>query len=254
MLLKRNFKLYAFIPLILIGILLFTSRVWQPQSVICPLPLNSFSDYVENPMVLTMLVLVSFLLHDNFEIELALVCGVKTSKLTLLKVLPLLIYSLIPSSVIYLLHRYIPFENTNGQYQIRIPIHVPDNYKIYLIVSLAVTVLFFTSLFLFIRILTRNCYITVGIGLFISVIFDSMNRGIKGRSSHIGLSLIDPYISSYFIGDNVPKWLSESFSDLTYMSHAWTVNRLIFFAASVILFTASYFLLRREKLHEGFGE
>ncbi len=254
MLFKRNLKIYIAIPLVLMGLLLFTSRVWQPQSVICPLPLNSFSDYVENPTVLTVLVLVSFLLHDNYEIELALVCGVKTSRLTIMKFLPVLIYSLIPSALIYLLHRYIPFENTNGQYKIRIPIHVPDNYKIYLIISLIITVLFFASLFLFIRVLTRNCYITVGIGLFISVIFDSMNQGIRGRSSHIGLSLFDPYISSYFIGDTVPKWFQESFSDLTYMSHAWTVNRLIFFAASLILFTASYFLLRREKLHEGFGE
>ena len=121
-------------------------------------------------------------------------------------------------------------------------------------VSLIITVLFFASLFLFIRILTKNCYITVGIGLFISVIFDSMNMGIKGRSSHIGLSLIDPYISSYFIGDTVPKEFADSFQDLSYMSHAWTVNRIIFFAAAFILLAASYLMLRREKLHEGFGE
>ena len=254
MLFKRNLKSYLFMPIVLFAILLFSSRVWEPQSAILPSPGISFSSCVENTVTVVVLIFISFLLHDNFEIELALVNGVKTVKLAMLKYLPVLIYSFIPASFIYLLHKNLPFNNENGQYRVRIPVYVPENYKVYLIVSLLINILFFASLFLFIRVLTKNCYITVAIGLFISVFFDSFSMGIKGGSTHIGWSLVDPYLSAYFMGDTVPRMYAEQFEDLKYMSHAYTVNRVGFLVVAIILLVSSYFILRKEKLHEGFGE
>jgi hypothetical protein len=190
-------------------------------------------------------------LHAFYEI---FVSGVDFNLNAMLKYLPVLIYSFIPASFIYLLHKNVPFSDVSGQYRVRIPVYVPEDYKVYLIVSLLINILFFASLFLLIRVLTKNCYITVAIGLFISVFFDSFSMGIKGGSTHIGWSLVDPYLSAYFMGDTVPRMYAEQFKDLKYMSHAYTVNRVGFLVVAIILLVSSYFILRKEKLHEGFGE
>ena len=59
-------------PIVLFAVLLFSSRVWEPQSVILPSPGISFSSCVENTVTVVVLIFISFLLHDNFEIELAI--------------------------------------------------------------------------------------------------------------------------------------------------------------------------------------
>ena len=62
----------------------------------------------------------------------------------------------------------------------------------------------------------------------------------------LGRTLMDPFISSYFIGDTIPNQLG-----IPYM---WTINRLLFLVLSAVLLLATYLLLRRETLHRHIGE
>ena len=59
-------------------------------------------------------------------------------------------------------------------------------------------------------------------------------------------AIVDPFISTYFIGNGVAR--KEGLGKI------WTHNRILFFFLSLVLFGASYLLLRREKLHENLGE
>ena len=54
------------------------------------------------------------------------------------------------------------------------------------------------------------------------------------------------FISTYFIGNGVAR--KEGLGKI------WTHNRILFFFLSLVLFGASYLLLRREKLHENLGD
>ena len=83
-------------------------------------------------------------------------------------------------------------------------------------------------------------------GLFFWSVFRANNQHIRFGMTGLNRTLIDPFISSYFIGDTVPNQLG-----IPYM---WTLNRLLFLALSVVLFTATYLLLRRETLHRHIGE
>ena len=65
--------------------LVMVARVWEPSPLIAALPDKGFIDYTELFVPFLLILPISFLLYDNFEIELGLVCGVKTAKLMLYK-------------------------------------------------------------------------------------------------------------------------------------------------------------------------
>ena len=251
--LQRSFKRYLILIPITVVSLLFSSSVWAPQPVIVPLPLYGFVDYTENVVSVILLLFLSFLLHDRYEIELSMVCGVKTAKLAMFKVFPIVLYTLLATWGITLCHRYAPYDS--DQYRIRIPIYVPENYKAYLMVSAFVTILFFAALFFFLRVLTRNCYVPIGIGLFAWIVFTSISLDIRGGNISPTKCFFDPFISTYFIGDTVPNAMAEKYTeDLSSLTNAWTYNRLMFFGLAILLLVATWLLLRQEKLHEGFGD
>ena len=251
--LKRSFRSYLFLLPLSIGLLLFSTNVWEPQPLIVPLPLAGFVETSEGVIPLLLMFFLSFILHDRYEIELSMVCGVKTTRLALGKALPVFLYTLLTTWAIILCYRYEPYTST--QYKIRIPIYVPDNFRIYLLISAFVTILFFTALFLFLRVLTRNCYIPIGIGMFLYLMLDSVGKSIRAGGASPMTCFWDPFISTYFIGDTIPNALAAKYTeDLSGLTNAWTYNRLMFFALAVLLLVATWLLLRREKLHEDFGD
>ena len=103
-----------------------------------------------------------------------LVSGVRTSRLLINKLAPLLLYGAFSVLVMILLVRDEPFVETE-QMRALITIAVPDNYKLLLAVSAVVTMLFFASVVVFFRVLTRNCYAPVGMGLFVYLFFEAIN-------------------------------------------------------------------------------
>ncbi|MBO5111409.1 MAG: hypothetical protein J6D21_11930 [Clostridia bacterium] len=250
--LKRSFRNYLILIPITLGVLLFSSHVWNPQPVIVPHPLTGFVATTEAIAPVMLLFFLSFLLHDRYEIELSMVCGIKTTKLVVSRVLPIFLYILATTWTVILCHRYTPY--ASNQYRIRIPIYVPENYKVYLVVSAFVSLLFFASLFLFFRVLTRNCYIPLGLGLLVWGSMSGISSGIRAGVFSPTKCHIDPFISDYFIGDTIPNAMAEHYTDLTSLTNAWTYNRLMFFGLAILLLVATWLLLRREKLHEGLGD
>ena len=221
------------------------TRVWEQQCIIMPAPLNGFAGYIEMFLPALMLIPLSLLLHDPFEIELGLVCGVRTFRLFVSKLLPLVVYGAVSVLTMILLVRDEPFVETD-QMRALITIVVPDNYKLLLAISVVVTLLFFTSVVVFFRVLTRNCYAPVGMGLFVYLFFEAMNKDIRMLKTSLEYAIVDPFISTYFIGNGVAR--KEG------LGRIWTHNRILFFFLSLVLFGASYLLLRREKLHENLGD
>ena len=78
-------------------------------------------------------------------------------------------------------------------------------------------------------------------------LLDSLNKRIHSGSEDIRHCLYDPFISNYFMGDTV---LTEYYR----VGPLWTYNRLLFFGLAVVMLVATFFLLRREKLHQGFND
>ena len=226
--------------------LVMVARVWEPSPLIAALPDKGFIDYTELFVPFLLILPISFLLYDNFEIELGLVCGEKTAKLMLYKFFSILIYTLIPMGILVVFYKYEEYF-PDSQTKIRIPIHIPENYKLYMAISAFVTVLFFASLFLFTRVATKNCYAPVGLGILAFTIFNNMNTNIHSGYEDIRKCLIDPFLSNYFLGDTV---LTEYYR----VGPLWTYNRLLFFGLAVVMLVVTYLLLRREKLHQGFND
>ena len=247
----RSFKRSWFYLLISAAIAIVTSNVVFPQPLIVPYTMTGFLDNTESFLPILFAVYCSFLFPSFFEIELSLVCGVKTGKFVFSKAIPVFIYTVIPCLALIPFYRYTPFK---GDVPTKIPIFVPDGYKTYMFISLFVTFLFSFALFLFYRVATRNCYITAFLSITTVFAFYSFNKSIQQGSSDLRLCLIDPHISIYFLGNRVPNDLSEQFERMKILKNAWTVNRLIFLILSLGLLTATVFLLRRERLHRGMGE
>ena len=80
------------------------------------------------------------------------------------------------------------------------------------------------------------------------------SKNIQKGISDIKLCIVDPFISSYMLGDIVPNAMAEQYVDLPVLQNAWTYNRLIFLGITVVLLVVTCLLLRREKLHKGFGD
>ena len=251
MILTRSFKKALLIFPLTLVLLAISSQIWEPSFLITH---PKFAGYVEKTEMIVPLITVmlcSFILPDKNEIELTLVCGVSTSKLFLYKALPIYLYTLLPSYVILALYKYIPYDGPTSEI---IPIYVPENYKLYLAISLFVSVTFFFAVFCFVRVVTRNCYAPLFICIFISSFFSSTSREIHRGTYNIKFCITDPFISSYILSDKVPNEMSEQFLDLTALYNAWTYNRILFFVITCVIIALTYLLLKREKLHKGFGD
>ena len=245
MLFWRSLKKNAYFLVIALFLLAFSCTVWQSHHLIVALPEHGFIDSTEFFIPFVLLLPISFLLYDNFEIELGLVCGVKTTKLLFTKFIAILLFAITAAFAMVALFEYEPY--VPQQSKIIIPIHIPENYKVYMFISAFVTSVFFASLFLFMRVATKNCYAPVGLGVLVYTVFNGFNYDIHSGYSDIRSCLFDPFLSNYFMGDTV---LTKYYR----VGPLWTYNRLLFFGIAVALLVATFFLLRREKLHQGFND
>ena len=227
-------------------LLIVVSRIREASPLIAALPDKGFIDCTELFVPFLLILPISFLLYDSFEIELALTCGVKTVKLMLYKFFSVLLYTLIPMGILVLFYKYTEYFPGN-QVKIRIPIFIPENYKAYMAVSAFVSVVFFASLFLLLRVVTKNCYAPVGLGILVYTVFNTQNTNIHSGYEDIRKCLFDPFLSNYFLGDKV---LTEYYR----VGPLWTYNRLLFFGLAVGMLAITYVLLRRERLHQGFHD
>ena len=153
--------------------------------------------------------------------------------------------------ILLFVYRFIPYE---GTYKPRIPINIPENFKIYTAVSFFVTTFFFFALFCFLRVIIRNCYAPIFLCMFANKYFYDMSKLIQKGTKDIRLSLVNPFISDYILGDTVPNAYAKQVEGMEIMKNAWTYNRIGFFVLGVVLLVVTYLLLRREKLHKGFGD
>lgn len=237
------------------AIMLIIAQPWKPHWIMTAPGGNSFFSSTELIVPFIVLLPVSFLLYNDFEIELALVNGVTTMKLMLCKFFATVVATVLPLFAVIL-----PVQEKYyyaAPEVITIPLHVPENFKIYLLLSAFVTVLFFASLFLLLRVLLRNCYAPVGLAILVFSFFQNRNNEINFLTLPFKSALFDPFITKYLIGDTVAN---ESFTVtatgevIDAVPHLWTYNRLLFFGISLGLIALSCLLLSREKLHESFGD
>jgi len=249
--LRKAFKSSIYIIPLTLGLILFSTHLWIPNYLIAPPPYSGFAFQFESTVVILLVALYSFLLPNRYEIELGLVNGYSTLKLTANKAIPVFVYSIVIAFVTTLLYQYKPFDLNVAS---RMPIFVPDNHRIYILISFFVTVTFFSSLYLFMRVLMRNCFLPVILDLLFVTLFLGLNERIIKGLSDIRTCLFDPFISDYFVGNNVPNEIAVKYPEMAILKNAWTNNRLIFLTFALLLFTATAFLLRREKLHRGIGD
>ena len=124
-----------------------------------------------------------------------------------------------------------------------------------MLISIFVSLLFFAALFLFLRMLLRNCYIPMVLDFGLWGGLCGISYGIRQGQYSLTKCWMDPFISAYFVGDTVPNQMAEKYTeDLSSLTNAWTYPRLMFFGLAILLLVATWLLLRREKLHQGFGD
>ncbi|MBQ8696852.1 MAG: hypothetical protein IJ519_03940 [Clostridia bacterium] len=247
MLFIRSLKRHRYLLFVYFAILWYSCRVWEPSCPILPYPLKGFVDMSELIMPLLAVIPMTFILNNNYEIELSLTCGVSTAKLLFTEYLTTLIYTLLPLYAVIALHQYKEYFPEPAD-KVVIPIVIPENYKVYMLISVTVTVLFVTSLSVLLRVLMRNCFTPVVLSIFIHELIEHNNIQLHTGKADIRGARYDLYLSNYFLGDGVP----ESYG-IEGMEGLWTCNRLIFFGISLMMLFITYLLLRREKLHESYG-
>ena len=241
MLLFTHFlKKYSPWLIICVGVLLYVTHIWDEL----PPPQLRFTRIVEAAAAAFAVVPISLILYEPTEIELGLACGIRTARFAFTRFIPCLLYTLVPATVISALYNYVP-RITDPEYIGIIPIYVPGNYSYLLAASTAVTVLFFASLTLFLRVALRNCFVALSAGLISIITMHSFSNSLMVGTSPLTLSYVNPFVTSYFVGNGI----GDLFPQIG-LQNVWTVNRVIFFAISIALLIASYLLLRRERLHE----
>lgn len=239
--LKKQWYLFPFI----LGVLAFLTQVWKPTTLLEPPGGFSFVSLFEMLIPFLVMIPIAFLLSDPYEIELGLVCGVRTSKLFFTKLSVIVLSALSCEYLLIAFVRYTPYiPSANASFVF--PLAVPEHYKLCLLSSATVTTLFFVSVLALARVLTKNSYVTVGIGLFLWFVFKESGDAIANGSASAGSSLFDPFISRYFFGNAIPNMIGNPY--------LWTYNRLLFAGITLLLFVLTYLLLRREKLHEVSGD
>lgn len=149
--------------LVVTGLLLLTTEVWEKQLILTAPGVNCFFNSCELLVPFFVVLPVSFTLYDNYEIELGLINGVPTVKLMLCKFFAIIVAILVPFVAVNALVRDKYYRCRPEE--IRIPLELPENFQIYLVLSVIVTTLFFASLFLLLRVALRNCYAPVGLGI-----------------------------------------------------------------------------------------
>lgn len=251
--LKKSFVRSLYIIPASAAVILFATFLWEPNYLITPPQLSGFEKQIETALPVLMIALYSFILPNKFEIELGLVNGYSTLKLVLTKAIPIFLYTILTSSFAIALYQYKRYDS--NQFKSLIPIYVPeDSFKLYTYISVFVIVLFFSAVFLFMRVLTRNCFLPVISDLLIFTAFTSISEGIRKGYTDLRVCLIDPFITVYFVGNDVPNVYADQVEGMAMIRNAWTVNRLIFIFLSLVLLAATFLLLRRERLHRGLGE
>ncbi|MBQ7673163.1 MAG: hypothetical protein IJT36_01360 [Alphaproteobacteria bacterium] len=249
----KSFKSSLFIIPATVALILFSTYLWNPSYLIAPPPYTGFAFQLEAALAVLLIVFYSFILTNRFEIELGLVNGYGTLKLALTKAFPIFVYSAAVTIAAVLVYQYQPFD-AGLVSKIRIPIYVPDDFRVYMLISALVTVVFFSSLYFFIRVIMRNCFLPIIPDLLILSLFMGLNESVIKGTADIRLSLLDPFITAFFVGNTVPNEIVDTYPEMSLLRNAWTVNRLIFFFLSLLLLAATIFLLRREKLHRGVVE
>ncbi|MBQ6263673.1 MAG: hypothetical protein IJK58_09185 [Clostridia bacterium] len=251
--LKKSFKSSLYVIPAALAVILFSTYLWSPSWLIAPPPYTGFVFQLESALAVLLIAFYSFILTNKYEIELGLVNGYGTLKLALIKALPVFVCSAAVTLAAILAYRYEPFD-TGAISNIRIPIYVPDDYRIYMLISAFVTVIFFSSLYFLIRVILRNCFLPIIPDLLIVTVFGGLNEKILKGIADIRMCLLDPFITSYFVGNAVPNEIANKYPEMNLLRNAWTFNRLFFLTLSVAFLAATIVLLRREKLHRGFGE
>lgn len=245
MLFKHSLKKQCYLFPFIFGVLAFLTQIWKPTTLLEPPGGFSFVSLLEMLIMFLVMIPVAFLLNDPYEIELGLVCGVRTTKLFLTKLSVIVLSALSCEYLLIALVRYTPYVPAANS-SFRFPIVVPGHYRLFLLVSATVTTMFFIAALAFVRVLTKNSYVTVGFGLFLWFLFKESGDAIASGSASAGSALFDPFISRYFFGNDIPNMLGKPY--------LWTYNRLLFAGITVLLFVLTYLLLRREKLHEVSGD
>ena len=240
---KKSFISHLFVIPATAAVIVFATFLWTPNYLITPPQLSGFEYQIETVIPVLLIAFFSFILPNKFEIELGLINGYSTLKLTVIKAIPIFVYAI---------YRYEPYTST--EFKSIFPIFVPDSFRIFTFISVFVNIMFFSSVFFFFRVLTRNCFIPVIADLLVFSSLTSISEGIRKGYTDIRVSLIDPLITTYFVGNTIPDSYAEKYKDLSLMKNAWTVNRLIFLFLSLAFLSATIMLLRREKLHRGMGE
>ena len=229
---------------VLVLVLVYFTRDTMTGALIAPLGYLSFLSETEPYLTVVVIPMFAFILPNKFEIELSLTCGMSTEKLFFSKFIALLTCTLVPTYVFAKLFRYVPYE---GERPLIFDIYVPENYMVYLIISITVTLLFFISLICFVRVFSRTCYLPVIITFFTHYAFTDFTMDVQCEGELIKYCIFDPFISTYLLGDKVSSSLAEQHPELGLIPNAWTCNRLIFFGISVVLLIATYIMLRRRK-------
>lgn len=250
--LKKSLVRSLYIIPVTVAVILFATHLWEPNYLITPPQLSGFEAQIELSMSILLIALYSFILPNRYEIELGLVNGYSTLKLTITKVIPIFLYTFLTSFVAVALYRYKPYDLT--QFKSMIPIYVPEDFRVYTFISVFVTLLFFSSFYFFMRVLTRNCYLPVITDLLLFSVLSPISEMVRKGTVSLKMCIVDPFITTYFVGNSIPNAYAEKYQDLEILKNVWTINRLIFFFLSLVLLAATVFLLRREKLHQGIGD
>ena len=250
--LKKSFISHLFVIPATAAVILFATFLWTPNYLITPPQLSGFESQIEKSIPVLLVAFYSFILPNKFEIELCLINGYGTLKLTVIKAVPVFVYTVLTTFTAVAVYRYTPYTST--EFKSLFPIFVPEKFRVYTFISVFLIILFFSSFFFFFRVLTRNCYIPVIADLIVISALSVISDGIQKGQTDVRMSLVDPFITTYFVGNTIPNEIAGKYRDLAILKNAWTINRLIFLILSLAFLAATVLLLRREKLHKGFGE
>ncbi|MBR7033758.1 MAG: hypothetical protein IKI03_09030 [Clostridia bacterium] len=250
---KKTFKSTLYVVPITIGLILVATHIWNADYLIAPPPYSGFVLYLEYSLAVLLIAFFSFILPNKYEIELGLVNGYRTVKLALTKAFPIYIYTLIISILAVIFYQYKPFDIESG-FSTAIPVYVPNNYKLFMCISVFVTISFFSSLFFVIRLLVKNCFFPVFIDIGILIALFNFNDELRRGLTDIRMCFFDPFITVYFVGNTVPNSLSDNYSNLNILKNAWLYNRIFFLILTFALIVISIIILRRDNLHKIIGE
>jgi len=217
----------------------------------------TFIEITESFFPILLVPLCAFILYDKTEIELSLVHGTRTAKLFFSKLVPMMVYTALP--IIAFLAIFPGGSTVKINYDLvlkdsSIQEYIPANFKLCIALSVLVTLTFFFALFSFIRVITRNCYITMLTGFGVGIGISGIRGVVCSWKVPFTYCMFDPMIDTYFIGNELPLAYAEKYPDLAGMTNIWTYNRLLFVGVSLLLFFITYLVLRHEKLHCSISE